>query len=512
MERLSLLDQVFHKIGGKGIPALNMQGGMIINPADGQFDVTAQVLVDHLAARTAKLEILRKKLVQDPLKIGDVKLIDDPDFNVYNHISVVTVPKPGTYEQLSHAIGEFSAKSLDNDIPPWEFRIFDGVEDGSIAVFQKLSHATMDGMTAMKVMQGIFDFEPKVPETYEPVKFKAKPEPTKMELLGEAYNETVNRSLVHTPRAMLQLGRMAAGASKQALLKKYEQLIQSRQEEAESIPIDTAPKHECKAPRTSLNQAISMDKRRIAFANYDLSMLKAMAKELGCTLNDLCLVMISESLNCYFDGIGEIIEGDFVIGVPMNTRDESSPDRGNKLSVSLFNTYSSEASLMTRLANIQDQTREAKNARAAKGKVSTPGNFDSIIASISPIVLDGLVLLLDKVKPWSKLPMIGNTGLSNVPGSPVPIYFAGIPVNCSIPMVPIAPNFGVDFGVTSSGNVFSFGIHGCGELIAEENMHYFIDGLNKAYLDLQYELKNPGKSAAKRRTKKVDALIASSYS
>jgi len=108
--------------------------------------------------------------------------------------------------------------------------------------------------------------------------------------------------------------------------------------------------------------------------------------------------------------------------------------------------------------------------------------------------------------------MIGNTGLLNVPGSPVPIYFAGMPVNCSIPMVPIAPNFGVNFGVTSSGNVFSFGIHGCGELIAEENLHYFIEGLNKAYLDLQFLLKNPDKKASQRRSKKVDALISSSYS
>jgi len=512
MERLSLLDQVFHKIGGKGIPALNMQGGMIINPANCEFKIDAQVLVDHLASRMSKLDIMRKKLVQDPLKLGDVKLIDDPEFDVYKHISVVTLPKPGNYEQLSHAIGEFSAKSLDADLPPWEFCVFDGIEDGSYAVFQKLSHATMDGMTAMKVIQSIFDLEPTAPETFEPVTFKTKPAPTKLALLGEAYNETVNRSLVYMPRAMIQISRMAAGASKDALKKRFDALVNSQVEEAESIKVDTAPKHECKAPRTSLNRAISMDKRLIAFANYDLKLLKALSKKLDCTLNELCLLMISDSLNTYFKGVNEEIDGNFVIGVPMNTRDETTPDRGNKLSVSLINTYSANENLLERLAGIKEQTQAAKQVRSGKGKTKIVGNFDNIIATISPIVLDGLVMLLDKVKPWSKLPMIGNTGLSNVPGPRSEVYFSGMPVKCSIPMVPIAPNFGVNFGVTSIGNVFSFGIHGCGQLINESDMHLFVDGLNKAYLDLKFILKNPTKSPSSRRTKKVDALISSSYS
>ena len=254
-----------------------------------------------------------------------------------------------------------------------------------------------------------------------------------------------------------------------------------------------------------------MDHRRIAFVNYDIRLLKALCKKLDCTLNDLCITMVSESLNTYFAGIGEEVDGDLVIGLPMNIRDENDPDHGNKITVAMVNSYSSRP-ILERLDLIKEQTSAAKNTRAGKNSDKKSESFDNIISSISPIAIDLLMLLVDTVKPWKKMPIIGNTGLSNVPGPRVAVYFAGMPVNCSIPMVPIFPTVAIDFGVTSVGDIFSFGAYCCGDVVAEENLHYFIDGLNKAYLDLQFLAKNPEKSVSARRTKKIDALVSSSFS
>ena len=136
MERLSFIDQLVHKISTSGLPPVNMQGAMIIDPNKSPFEVNAMIIAEHIVARLSKFPLLRKKLVQDPLKVGDLRMVDDEDFDPWNHVTFATLPTPGDKRALERHMGKFSAQNLDNDLPLWQFEIIEGLEGGKIAIIQ----------------------------------------------------------------------------------------------------------------------------------------------------------------------------------------------------------------------------------------------------------------------------------------------------------------------------------------------------------------------------------------
>lgn len=497
MERLSLLDQLFHKISKSDIPSLNMQGAMVLDPARGINTVSAIALAEHIAARLGDLPILRKKLVQDPLHIGDLRAVEDPHFDIREHITLRTLPSPGDAAALSRAIGEFSAEDLDPDKPLWRFEIIDGLADGKFAIAQKISHATMDGTAAVKVFQCLLDPAPLPLDRRGKSIPQPEPEPSGLQLLGAALRDNVNRLTVQVPRAALQISGTVARSARETLKRNTARGKQAGEVSAKKAPL-------FKAPRTSLNGGISRDKRNVAYANYDLAELKSLGKSLGCTLNDLCLTLVSESLVTYFNGIGEDIEGDLVIAMPLSTRGAGQREHGNELRVSLISASNTVAPLPARLRAIQAQTGEAKSERAQSTREHPAGGDNPVMQAISPLLLDAGLTLLSLTKLWDRLPPAMNTIMSNVPGPPGSLYFAGMPLECSIPMIPFTHGGALAIGATSTGNIFSFGFHACGERVLHENMHYFIDGLERARGELSAHVAKSG-NAKSREAQKAKA-------
>ncbi len=97
MDRLGVLDHVFYKADQYKVMSMIMGGVSILAPAKAGARLKAQAIANHLAARLGKIPLLRKKLVQDPLRIGSVRKIEDPAFDSWDHISVATIAKPGQY-------------------------------------------------------------------------------------------------------------------------------------------------------------------------------------------------------------------------------------------------------------------------------------------------------------------------------------------------------------------------------------------------------------------------------
>jgi len=256
MERLSLLDQAMHKITTSGLATLYMQGASVFDPGRAPYKVDARILAEHIAARLDQVPILHKKLVQDPLHLGDLQLVDDPDFDIWNHITFATLPAPGGKTELTRHLGRFSVQHLDFDRPLWRFEIIDGLEGGRLALAQKLSHATMDGMAAMRVMGCIHDDRPKRPSRYRPQHWSPEPSPTRLQLLGGALRENVDRFGSRLPHAASRL----LGAGARSLVSSATRRLGREDDSGE--PGLEMPRA---VPRTSLgNIGISDDRRNVA--------------------------------------------------------------------------------------------------------------------------------------------------------------------------------------------------------------------------------------------------------
>ncbi len=96
-----------------------MGGAMVLDPKTAEWELSGQIIADHLAARMEKIPLMRKKPLQDKLKIGSIRLVDDPGFDVKNHITVTRLKRPGGYRQLADHLGEFSQKPIPTDRPLW---------------------------------------------------------------------------------------------------------------------------------------------------------------------------------------------------------------------------------------------------------------------------------------------------------------------------------------------------------------------------------------------------------
>lgn len=473
MDRLKFIDQALHKMGTSGLVPMHMQGAMIVDPATTSNKITPKALARHIGARLRGEPILSKKLVQDPLRLGDIKLIDHPGYDPLDHITFSTLSAPGDQSTLSKALGKFSAQQLDHSRPPWRYEIVDGLENGRLAVFSKLSHATMDGMTSVRVFQRLFDSEPKRLERYASKRQAFAPEPSMAKLLEQALREMSYRLFVSTPKAIYQLSNAAARNIGSPLIRQKNAIRSA--EDAVKIAL-------VKPPRTSLNQMITPDERVVAYVNYDFDRMKSVSKALNCTLNDLCLLLVSEGLCRYFDGIGEKIKGNLVLGMPLNTRAAGARDYGNEGAFGKVNVHTTTTDLRERLRAIKRETDQLKRQRAQSEFESTL--LESVFDALSPIVIDLLLAVLRAANPWNMLPVQVTAGLSNVPGPRESVYFAGMPLECSIPMVPIFHGGALSAGASSIGNIFSIGFHACGKAVRHEDIHYLVDGVNAAFEQL----------------------------
>ncbi len=159
--KLSLLDQAFFKFEEAGMTPSPMGGAIILNPKTADWELSGEDIANHLAARMEKIPLMRQKPLQDKLKLGSIRLVDDPNFDVQNHISVTRVKRPGGYRQLAEHLGEFSQKPIPTDRPLWQFEIIEGLRGGKFAVATHIHHGILDGVGAveaiLRIPSGLFE-------------------------------------------------------------------------------------------------------------------------------------------------------------------------------------------------------------------------------------------------------------------------------------------------------------------------------------------------------------------
>ena len=83
---------------------------------------------DLLASRLHLARTFRQRLVHVPLDLGHPYWIEDPDFDLSNHMMHLALPAPGGEAELMDLAGDFFAEPLDHDRPLWKFAVVDGVD------------------------------------------------------------------------------------------------------------------------------------------------------------------------------------------------------------------------------------------------------------------------------------------------------------------------------------------------------------------------------------------------
>ncbi|MGO9692906.1 MAG: wax ester/triacylglycerol synthase family O-acyltransferase [Mycobacterium sp.] len=286
----------------------------VIDPsgADGEFGFDA--FRHHVRRRLHLLEPLRYRLVDIPWQLHRPMWQEDCEVDLDYHLRRVQVLAPGDRRELDGVIGKVASTPLDRSRPLWEFHFAEGLAGGRFALIGKVHHALADGVASVNLLARAMDIRgPGGDLTDERDNSEAGITASTGELLRAAARDHV-RQVAELPGLIRDA---AVGLAR----------VRRRSRERGAHP-DLADAFD--APPTFLNHVVS-PQRRFASAMLPLADVKATAKVLGVTMNDLLLATAAGGLRRLLLAYDGAADRPIIASVPTAT-DKSNRITGNEIS------------------------------------------------------------------------------------------------------------------------------------------------------------------------------------
>jgi tRNA-binding EMAP/Myf-like protein len=140
--------------------------------------------------------------------------------------------------------------------------------------------------------------------------------------------------------------------------------------------------------------------------------------------------------------------------MPISLREAGNTEFTTQATLSLVNLATHIADPLRRLRAIRDAAGAVKSV-ARRAKAIIPTDFPSIGV---PWLIGGLASLYGKTGIADAIPPIANVAISNVPGPPVTLYVAGLPMRAYWPLSIVEHGLGVNITVMSYAGSLDFGI------------------------------------------------------
>ena len=441
-----------------------------------------------IGERLHLLPVLRRKLVTVPFGLDHPYWIDDADFDLDFHVRETAVAPPGSDQQLAELVARLVARPLDRSRPLWEAWVIEGLPNGTVALLQKVHHATIDGVQGVEMLTTLLDIDPAGRNIEPPKKaWKGEAEPSTGELLARtAVNWSRNparavrmqRQLFSTVTGLRQktrsLSDIPAAMGLTIIPGLGEAIAKFLPARPEQFPLLASGP----APKTSFNKAITAH-RRFAFRSFDIEEAKLVRRAFGVTLNDVVMAMGAGMLRDYLEQRGELPAEPLVAMVPISIRTESEADLySNRVASVLCPLHTNIADTGERLLAIHRSMKSVKEMQAA-----VPADLLTDLAHFAPpAVLARASRIVTRSRVADRMNPPFNVVISNVPGPNIPLYIAGNRLQHFYPVSTIVDGQGLNITVQSYMGRLDFGLVTCRELIPDAWV--LTDGLARSLDDL----------------------------
>lgn len=233
------------------------------------------------------------------------------------------------------------------------------------------------------------------------------------------------------------------------------------------------------APATPFNGPITPH-RRVAFTRVPLDDIRTVKDAFGTTVNDVVLALCNDAVRSWLAGNDALPDRSLIAGVPVSTRGEEAASFGANLVSAMFVSLATEVEdPVERLLAIHEATKGAKEEFRAIGADRLQD-----WAEFSGPRLFGLAMrLYSEMELADRHPPALNFLVSNVPGPPIPLYFAGGRLVSLYPMGPILDGMGLNITVLSYMDEVGFGFVSCRELIPD--LWNLAEGVGPALAELK---------------------------
>ncbi len=466
MDRLSGLDASFLYLES-GAQLMHVCGLIVVDPETIPGGYNFEEFKQELSRRVSDVAMFNRTLKFVPGKIDFPVWVLDEEFDIERHVHRLAVPAPGGDRELSEVAGHLAGIPLDRSRPLWEMYVIEGLASGQIAVFSKMHHSSVDGVSGSNMISYLCSLEPDAPplDAADPSANGHPRVPSDLELVG--------RGVVSTMTKPWQLAKLVTPTVRTLA----ETVSRAREGTAMAAPLT--------APRTSFNGTIT-GHRSIAFTDISLEDIKKIKNAVpGSTVNDVVLALSGGALRRYLLDRGELPEASLLASVPVSVRDESERTSGrNKVS-----------SIFCKLGTDTDDPREritemaVANAHAKDHHQAVPADTLQEWAEFAAPRTFGLaVRMVSDLRLAERAPVIHNLVISNVPGPPVPLYFIGARIDALYPLGPVFHGAGLNITVMSNNGQMHIGAIACREQMPHvwdlvDQFQAELDAMKAAVLD-----------------------------
>jgi diacylglycerol O-acyltransferase len=365
----------------------------------------------------------------------------DEAFDLDRHVVRAALPAPGGQAGLEALVSELASTDLDRDRPAWQFHFVERFEGGSAAIL-RIHHCYADGMAMIRVFLSLTDAE-------------ADP----------AVRKTSARRTPHPPRDgdgdwFSRLGIPGAGLLRQAYEEGaafLERAVQVAQDPGQAGEL---ARHALGIAGELTRVALLADDpptrfkgplgpRKIAAWTEPLPLweVKALARALGCTVNDVLLSTAAGALGGYLRQHGEDTDGLVIrAAVPVNLRDpDAAAALGNYFGLVFLELPIGIRDPLARLFEVHAAMKQLKGSYQPVLTLGLMAALGRMPASVESAAID---LLSTKATAVA----------TNVPGPQQPLYLAGGRIGRLIFWVPQSGDIGLGISILSYAGNVQFGL------------------------------------------------------
>lgn len=371
---------------------------------------------------------------------------EDDDLDLDYHVRRSALPSPGDERELGIMVARLHSNPLDLSRPPWELHIIEGLTGGRYAIYVKIHHSLIDGITGMKLLARSLSTDPGDADT--PLFFTLRPGARAPQSASSPGPGTLESAVATATSALTGLLEVGMGTARTAarLTTSLTRLAVAPLRGGDLV----AP---LQAPHSILNSRITRQ-RRFATQQYELSRLKSLARATGTTLNDVVLAVCGGGLRRYLQELDALPDRSLVAFLPVNIRAEDDPGGGNAVGAVLSLLGTDLEDPLERLRTVH------ASASSAKGQIRGMDQTAALaysLAVMAPAGLQAAAAVAGVPAPATTF----NVAISNVPGPRRPLYFRGARLQAIYPLS--IPTHGMALNITleSYADTLAFGFIGC---------------------------------------------------
>ncbi len=419
--------------------------------------LTTEAIRDVIASRIHLVPPFRQRMVSVPFGLDLPYWVEDPQFDIDNHLFEHQLPEPGDDHQLAAVTAEVLATPLDLSRPPWAIHVIHGLSGGRVAVATSIHHSASDGVGMAELFAILHDPSPEVRSfggNGAGAPAGAVPSRLSMFARGVAGLPRQPVRFVRSfPRALPHLDQVVTLRAMPGVLRAA---ALGRRFLASNGDGEMLDEPTVLAPRTRTTARIS-GRRTAAFTSTSLAEVKAIKNHFGVTVNDVVMAIIAGAMREWMDEHGELPAEPLAAMVPISVR---APDQGgafgNKMAMMIPALHTEQADPARRLELTHETMRSAKERhQAVPATLLQDANH-----FIPPVLLARAARASAIVASSPRRGAAANVLISNIPGSRVPQYMAGARLLAHFPLSAIFHGLGLNVTVVSYGDQVDWGAAG----------------------------------------------------